>query len=291
MYYVIMDLEWDNVFVKKIRGYINEIIEIGAVLVDDDLNFIDDFTCLVKPISGRKLTSQVKRLTHITNEEIRHAGLPFHEAIKAFRAWLPPGDTVFMSWGSGDLRALLDNYFYYSNAETVPFIKKYANLQNYCQPFTAPDTSNQIGLVNAAEVLGIDVEKYQAHRARDDSYIAYECLKKCYDADRLPKYIKTCDKGFYKRLRYKAVTVTDIHNPRIDRHLMTCHCDICGNQMRLCGDWKSGSTGFKALFGCPACNIFKRCTIKFVELADGMDIKISYRNAYEINGNENNAKE
>jgi inhibitor of KinA sporulation pathway (predicted exonuclease) len=65
-----MDLEWNNTYCRRIGGFINEIIEIGAVKIDDKLNLIDTFSQLVRPQIGRKLQKRVKLLTNLTNEEI-----------------------------------------------------------------------------------------------------------------------------------------------------------------------------------------------------------------------------
>ena len=49
MDFIIMDLEWNNTYARKTKGFINEIIEIGAVKLDENLNFKDKFSCLIKP--------------------------------------------------------------------------------------------------------------------------------------------------------------------------------------------------------------------------------------------------
>ena len=71
MDFIIMDLEWNNTYARKTKGFINEIIEIGAVKLDENLNFKDKFSCLVRPQIGKKLRGSVKELTNITNEEVR----------------------------------------------------------------------------------------------------------------------------------------------------------------------------------------------------------------------------
>ena len=48
MQFIIMDLEWNNAYCKKLKGYINEIIEFGACKVDKDFNVIDEFSVIVK---------------------------------------------------------------------------------------------------------------------------------------------------------------------------------------------------------------------------------------------------
>ena len=49
MDYVIFDFEWNNAYDYKSRKGINEIIEIGAVKLDRNLNVTDTFKQLIKP--------------------------------------------------------------------------------------------------------------------------------------------------------------------------------------------------------------------------------------------------
>ena len=68
MSYVILDLEWNGSYSKVLHKFVNEIIEIGAVKLDDELNVCDTFTMLVAPKIGKKLCLS---LIHIS-EPTRH---------------------------------------------------------------------------------------------------------------------------------------------------------------------------------------------------------------------------
>ena len=104
MSYVILDLEWNGSYSKVLHKFVNEIIEIGAVKLDDELNVCDTFTMLVAPKIGKKLCSKVKQLTKITNEELKDDGVSFIRAISLFSDFL--GDGVLMTWSDSDLHAL-----------------------------------------------------------------------------------------------------------------------------------------------------------------------------------------
>lgn len=112
MQFIIMDLEWNNAYCKKLKGYINEIIEFGACKVDEDFNVIDEFSVIVKAQVGKKLQGRVKALTHITNEDISN-GVPFFKALSMFRNWVGDDENVFFSWGDGDIRTLIKNYEFF----------------------------------------------------------------------------------------------------------------------------------------------------------------------------------
>lgn len=87
MHYIIMDLEWNTTYARRIKGFLNEVIEIGAVMLDDNLNIIDEFSCFVKAQVGKKLRSSVKRLTSISNEDL-DSGMLFTRAMSKFRDWI-----------------------------------------------------------------------------------------------------------------------------------------------------------------------------------------------------------
>ena len=49
MEYIIFDLEWNNAFNYRTKKGINEIIEIGAVKLNDDFEVVDTFKQLIYP--------------------------------------------------------------------------------------------------------------------------------------------------------------------------------------------------------------------------------------------------
>ena len=128
---VILDLEWNGSYSKKVHQYVNEIIEIGAVKVDENLNEIDTFSMLVKPEIGKKLSSHIASLTHISNDELFEKGLSFKAATDKF--WEFSADSVILTWGTSDILTLMDNFSYYTGDSEIPFLKSYCNLQEYCE--------------------------------------------------------------------------------------------------------------------------------------------------------------
>ena len=132
MHFVIFDLEWNNVYGKKIKSFFNEIIEIGAVKLDENLNICDEFSCLVKAQVGKTLRSNTKEITHLTIEDLKN-GVTFPKAVSMFKKWLGNDEIVTLSWGDGDIRTLIDNCKYFGLGETVSFIQNYADMQKYFQ--------------------------------------------------------------------------------------------------------------------------------------------------------------
>ena len=60
MFYVIMDLEWNNSYNKYRKCFVNEILEIRAVMVNDELEVIDTFSAIIRSQLIKKLSGRVK---------------------------------------------------------------------------------------------------------------------------------------------------------------------------------------------------------------------------------------
>lgn len=131
MSFVVLDLEWNGSYSSKEHRFVNEIIEFGAVKTDDNLNIIDRFEMLISPQIGKKLCSKVKKLTKITNEELRENGCTFMHAVSEFKKFC--GDCVLVTWGTSDILALIENYMYYAHRPELPFLTSYCNVQDYCE--------------------------------------------------------------------------------------------------------------------------------------------------------------
>lgn len=267
-----MDLEWNNSYNKKLKCFFNEIIEIGAVMIDSSLEVVDTFSVLIKSQLSNKLSGRVKNLTHISNEDM-YGGVSFGKAVSDFSKWIGNKDCIFMSWGNGDLRVMLDNLKFFEDIEGIPFISRYMDLQKYCQQFLKLSNAQQVGLSAAATLLGIDVSDYSTHRALEDSLLSWRCFKKAFDKESLADFILNCDDEFYKRLLFKAKNITNIHDERIDRSKMVCYCDECHRRMSKVSEWKSVNQSFRALFYCKNCDNYTMFSIRFKEYFDHIDVK------------------
>lgn len=286
MNYIIMDLEWNNSYMKSAEKFINEIIEIGAVKLDSNLHTVDTFSSLVRPVVSRKLHSRIKNLTHITNEEVRN-GEPFLTVIADFAEWVGE-DSLIMTWGDTDIRTLQTNFKHFLDTKNISFITKYADLQRYCQCFINMENVQQAGLSYAAACLEIDPEKYPHHRALDDSLLSAECFKKVFDEKKLAEFIKVCDNEFYARLDFRPYVIKDKNDPLIDKSLFNCYCDICGGKVEIKKKWKFMNQSFRGIFFCPNCNREFRVNLRIKKFYDRLDIKRNYSEI--IQTQENNSK-
>jgi inhibitor of KinA sporulation pathway (predicted exonuclease) len=108
MNYVILDLEATCISdEEKLKNpyFENEIIEIGAIKLNKDLQEIDRFDKFVKPITNPKLTKFCVDLTHIQQSDVDSAS-EFSTVVKEFEDWCGD-DVVLCSWGFYDKSQLI----------------------------------------------------------------------------------------------------------------------------------------------------------------------------------------
>lgn len=79
-----------------------EIIEIGAVRLDEDLNPAGEFTSFVRPVVEPTLSAFCTELTSITQAEVDAAD-PFSMVFPAFVDWIGDADIRLCSWGFYDV--------------------------------------------------------------------------------------------------------------------------------------------------------------------------------------------
>ncbi len=274
MRFIVLDLEWNNAYSRRHKCFINEIIEIGAVMLDENLHTVDTFSMFVKAQLGKKLHSRVKELTSITNEDIS-GGTPFSQAMSAFRKWSSDEDYAILTWGDTDLRVLIENFHYFNGIKFIPFLKKYLNLQKYTQAFLNLPNTEQIGLQAAAELIDIGMDGYSLHRALDDSILTADILREVYNPQMIKSYLCVCDDNFYSRLLFRARAITDIDSPLIDQNEMCCVCEKCNRPTERLTDWNIIGQSFRAVFFCPHCERKLRFTVKFREFYDRVDVRSS----------------
>ena len=270
MKYIILDLEWNTAFVKKTGSFLNEIIEVGAVMTDESFNVVDTFTQIIKPKCAKKLSSKVKKLTHIQNSDLE-CGKPFAQVMASFRKWIGNGDNVICTWGDTDIRTLVDNFKLFTGASHIPFMKKYCNLQAYVQ--NALSATYQPGLAHVAQELGINVDELELHRALADCSLTVRCVQKLDNRELLASYIHKCNTEFYKKLFFKPKVISDIKNPLVDKKEFYGHCPECDSMLVRQGDWIYKSSFFRAPHICESCDKPYSVNIRFKLLFDDVEIK------------------
>ncbi len=88
------------------------------------------------------------------------------------------GDCVLVTWGTSDILALIENYMYYAHRPELPFLTSYCNVQDYCEKcLSVNDKSSQLGLSVCADMLAINFDVEEQHRAYADAELTLKCMK------------------------------------------------------------------------------------------------------------------
>ena len=256
LYYIIFDFEWNNAYSHAVHNFMNEIIEIGAVKLDEKLNIVDSFKQMITPTLTKKLSGRCKKLTGITNEELKENGIPFNKAFSEFARWSAGDSNVFMSWSNSDLYVLSGNFLQHNGTCRVDFMHNYCDVQKYCMTFVERDESqrnNQIALSKCAEAFGVEVDAEKLHRALFDCYLTAECFKKVYDKEKLSKYVKHCDSTFFERMLYKPYYITDAKSSLFNVNDVELVCPKCGRKIKNSADYVIQNKSFKGGVRCRRC--------------------------------------
>ena len=113
---IVFDLEWNIGYQPRLFDYHGaeqtlrgEIIQIGAVKVDETGRVLDTFSLNLKPRLFRKLQHHIAKVTGMTQADL-DSGVPIREGLQRFVRWCGP-DAAFAEWGMDDVPVLKQNLF------------------------------------------------------------------------------------------------------------------------------------------------------------------------------------
>ena len=113
MVHIVIDLEMNPVqrSLKDIRRFLlDEVIEFGAVKLDENYKQISEFQCYVKP-QFSEITKHITKLTGITNETVADKNT-FEIEFEKFFEWIGGWDMKIYSWSASDIKQLKNECAY-----------------------------------------------------------------------------------------------------------------------------------------------------------------------------------
>ena len=167
MNHIVFDLEW-NTGISGHGKVINntflsgEIIQIGAVKLDEDFNDVDTFDIRISPKYYTSLNRNVADITNIS-EKTMMSGVPFTEGIDEFFKWCGD-DYTFYTWGPSDIYVLNQNMRLHGLDTTA--IKETVDLQKLFA-IQILENDSCMSLTNAIDFL--EEETFDAHDALNDA--------------------------------------------------------------------------------------------------------------------------
>ncbi len=261
---IVMDLEWNqNSVAKKERSSdkpIFEIIEIGAVKLNEQYEIIGEFSQLIRPQIYHTMHRITADLIHLQMTELRN-GRDFHIVIKEFLEWCGE-DYIFATWGPLDLLELQRNIKYYNLEPLSDHPIKFYDVQKLFSLGIMKDKTRKT-LEFAIDYFNIEKD-IPFHRAYSDAYYTAKVFKKIknpdilqfvsFDTFNIPKSrkeeIKVLFPGYFKYISHGFDAKSDVME---DREVSSTKCYLCHKNLKKKIRWYSPNS--KNYYSISHCNV------------------------------------
>ena len=238
MHYIVLDLEWNQTISRQTHTYrevgdrlIFEMIQIGAVKLDERREIIDSISVLIQPTCYVKIHPRIARMTGL-NEEILADAPHFAEAMARFAAWCGD-DYVLLTWGCDDVSVLQQNLDFF---DVHPNLAPVCDIQHMYSVEHAQQ--NRAGLSLAMEQLEIVPEEDRPfHNALHDAYYTALVFRKMANPEEVTKYIQKPKQLIHPesegRIRTKGEVYPTIAAGLESEAISAPLCPLCGRPTKL----------------------------------------------------------
>lgn len=260
---IVFDLEWNMGNAPKTFNYHGaeltlrgEIIQIGAVRVDENGDVLDTFEMTLRPRIFRKLHWRIAEVTGLSQGDLE-AGMPIAEGLRRFQEWAGP-DAEFAEWGLDDVPVLKQNLFLYNMDESWP--TRWYDLQQIFLKNFPRGEGEGLTLESVVDRLGIEHDG-DFHNALDDALYTTKICRRLPLAQGIAEYPDPAAQLTAALLNNTDTETYDIQTyfDRLDHDaykndpaLYQVGCPFCGKPLVLNDIWlKRGNTGYYTEATCP----------------------------------------
>ena len=172
MTYIVLDLEWNqpisyqsSTFRKVGDKLMFEMIQIGAVKLDANLNPGEAISIPIAPTHYVRIHPRIRRMTGLDSETL--AGAPaFREALQQFASWCGD-DYTLLTWGIDDVSVLYQNIHFFHCEDIV--LPPLCDIQRLFS--TVHNLKDRSGLKTAMEMVNITPDDTMSfHNALNDAW-------------------------------------------------------------------------------------------------------------------------
>ncbi len=279
MNYIVLDLEWNQSPCGKAgehKSFPFEIIEIGAVKLNDKLEYVDQYQGIVRPQVYKEMNFETQKIVHVDLAEYSRVGRIFSVVAREFLKWCGE-DYMFCTWGTLDLMELQRNMKYYGISYLLPGPLKYYDIQKLYS-FGYEDRKIRRTLEYGVQYFGIE-ENEPYHSALADASYTAKVMQKM-DMKRLWIYYsidvyenpKTREEEIFAKYdnytKYISKEFSSKEEAMRDKEVSGCKCCICGKNTRRKIRWfSSGTNAYLSLSSCFR-HGFVRGKLKFKKTED-----------------------
>lgn len=251
MNYIVLDLEWNQSplgkeFENKKLPF--EIIEIGAVRLNEQLEETGRFQKIIKPKVYRDLHYKTKQIVNLTMADLKK-GEPFTKAMRSFLQWCGE-EYIFCTWGNMDLIELQRNMKFFGMGEVYTTPLKFYDIQKFFS-LLYEDGKLRRTLHYVVDYLHLE-EKLEFHSALNDAIytaqviknIDFEHIKKNYSIDcyNIPGSRKEEIHAVFDTYeKYISMGYETKDELMLDKEVLALECYVCKKKCRKKIRWFSNN--------------------------------------------------
>ncbi len=301
MNYIVLDLEWNQAAYKSVEeeDLPFEIIEIGAVKMDQNTNILGEFQRLIRPQVYPFLVRRTKQLTGWKDKDLDEKGIYFEDACAEFLKWCG-NDCTFLVWGGSDLTQLERNMAYFDIKIPWKYPLKYLDVQKLY--------ALQEGEGKVRRSLDVVAERYELesdrpfHHAVDDAWYTAQIFKRI-DRKKYEDYYSidyyNIPKNHFEEKTFSFPTYTKYVSRQFNlkeealnyRGAREFRCRVCGRRLKKLVPWFSDGRTYMALGECPSHGLMKgHIRLKIAERFQGYFVVRTVRSCTEEDADAIRAK-
>lgn len=241
MHYIVVDLEWNqpvsyqsSVYRKVGDKLIFEMIQIGAVKLDEAFQIVDSISIPIHPTHYIKIHPRIKRMTHLGPEELEDAPT-FMDAMKQFDEWCG-ADCALLTWGCDDVSVLKQNVDFFGWDKPIP--PAYDIQVLFSQAFQLG--KDRKGLKAAMEMVEVEEEAERSfHNALHDAYYTARVWQKLPEPGKVMNHPQTAKVLIHERrggrMRCPAKAYDSL--AKAFEAANVPKCSACGKEMAMEGEY------------------------------------------------------
>lgn len=249
MNYIVLDLEWNQSTngQKEVPGIPFEIIEIGAIKLNDNGVMISEFSKLIRPAVYREMHKITSRLIHLQMQELER-GEAFPEVADSFLQWCGETEYMFCTWGGSDLTELQRNLRYYNMTKLSDGPLPFLDVQKLFS-LAFEDGRSRRSLENAVDMAHLEKD-IPFHRAFGDAYYTAKLLTRIinersqvlrnvsYDVFHPPVSREAEVRVTFDRyMKYISREFADKAEALADKEVMSSKCYLCHRNLKKKLKW------------------------------------------------------
>ncbi|MEA4887969.1 MAG: 3'-5' exonuclease [Clostridiaceae bacterium] len=257
MQFVVFDLEWNCAGrVNKIDPATQEaipfeIIEIGAVKLDEHYQMIGKYSVCIRPRLYPILTGPVAAVTGRLQPSLKY-GLEFTDAAQGFLQWCG-SDYLFCTWSESDTAALKMNLKYYGLADQLQV--NCLDIQ-YLFDVLVEQAETQRSIEYAVDFLNI-AKNQPFHQAVNDAWYTGLILQQIAEIvrheqsglDFISRY--AFDPNLNRSYQFSLSGLATIEAALAELRNRELTCPACGEPLLPVHDWNAEGKKIIAAFACP----------------------------------------